>query len=222
MSSKVCVQCTNAYEAPSGRFCSIKCHNRWWATSRTANRALSKPSRACDICGDFFQSYKKNRRYCGSHECVLAVKAAYRESNHEYIKANHLTWRTANHAKWLAKCREWRADHAEVVRAKNSAWSKAHPDIVNAKTIRHRARKRNAEGHFTAEEFRAICKKQGGRCNNCFKKCKLTVDHIVPLARGGTNFAYNIQGLCLRCNQYKSAKIMDYAHASLFDKREAS
>lgn len=34
----------------------------------------------------------------------------------------------------------------------------------------------------------------------------LTVDHVVPLARGGTNDLANLQVLCKRCNSAKGAR----------------
>lgn len=47
------------------------------------------------------------------------------------------------------------------------------------------------------------------------KKCKLcgstqnpTVDHIIPLTRGGTNEFVNLQLLCRDCNQRKGPKIL--------------
>lgn len=45
------------------------------------------------------------------------------------------------------------------------------------------------------------------QCQSCRKteaEAKLTVDHIVPLAKGGTNDISNFQTLCSSCNSSKS------------------
>jgi hypothetical protein len=53
----------------------------------------------------------------------------------------------------------------------------------------------------------------GHRCASCGKpetEGFLTIDHIVPLARGGTHEAANIQPLCLPCNMRKHARAINY------------
>lgn len=39
---------------------------------------------------------------------------------------------------------------------------------------------------------------------------RLTIDHIVPLARGGSDDLSNKQLLCEKCNQNKGCEIVDY------------
>jgi 5-methylcytosine-specific restriction protein A len=41
-------------------------------------------------------------------------------------------------------------------------------------------------------------------CQNRFAPHKLTMDHIVPLARGGTTTPGNVVPACLSCNRQKS------------------
>jgi 5-methylcytosine-specific restriction enzyme A len=44
-------------------------------------------------------------------------------------------------------------------------------------------------------------------CQNCGATEKLTIDHIIPLAEGGSNDLSNLQTLCLRCNTSKGDRL---------------
>jgi 5-methylcytosine-specific restriction protein A len=43
-------------------------------------------------------------------------------------------------------------------------------------------------------------------CEHCGRTGDLTLDHIVPLARGGTNESDNVRVLCRACNGAKGAR----------------
>ncbi|PPJ61953.1 HNH endonuclease [Cuspidothrix issatschenkoi] len=48
------------------------------------------------------------------------------------------------------------------------------------------------------------------QCQSCGKisqETHLSIDHIIPLSRGGKNDISNLQTLCLTCNQQKTDKI---------------
>ncbi len=52
-----------------------------------------------------------------------------------------------------------------------------------------------------------VWQRDQGRCVNCGSNEKLEYDHIIPLAKGGSNTDRNIQLLCERCNRSKGSSI---------------
>lgn len=51
----------------------------------------------------------------------------------------------------------------------------------------------------------AVYKRDGFKCVRC--GCSdLTIDHIIPIAKGGTNEDNNLQTLCRSCNSKKGTK----------------
>ena len=53
-----------------------------------------------------------------------------------------------------------------------------------------------------------ILYKKNKNCAKCSTTENLTVDHIKPLIRGGSNHISNLQILCRRCNSVKGSKIV--------------
>lgn len=91
-----------------------------------------------------------------------------------------------------------------------ASWREANWESVRAHIAAMKASRRAAEGKFTAEDVRRLLAEQGSQCAICGVGVAASyhVDHIVPLARGGTNWPDNIQVLCPPCNLSKGAKTM--------------
>jgi 5-methylcytosine-specific restriction endonuclease McrA len=89
-------------------------------------------------------------------------------------------------------------------------WRQLNAERYRALKQRRRARQANAEGYFTPDEWAGLCERYEHKCVCCGKRKSLTVDHVVPISRGGTNFIENIQPLCVSCNSTKHANIIDY------------
>ena len=52
-----------------------------------------------------------------------------------------------------------------------------------------------------------VWQRDGGRCIKCGSQENLEFDHIIPLAKGGSNTSRNIQLLCEKCNRSKGANL---------------
>jgi hypothetical protein len=53
----------------------------------------------------------------------------------------------------------------------------------------------------------SVFRRDGYQCRKCGGGIDLTIDHIEPISRGGTNAERNLQTLCRRCNSQKGTSI---------------
>jgi len=189
----------------------------------------SKLGKPCGRCG----GPRELRKSC--RPCKIAdARKAYREhperwkAYHAKRMAEHLDERRATTKAWKVnnpeRYREYNRTYNAKYKLENpeyfSAWQKANPELCRARTRRHRLAKFNAIGSHTTEEWTAIVARQDGKCNHCGKipGRPLERDHIVPVSRGGSDMAINIQGLCRTCNAAKSNALLPGVQPTLFDR----
>jgi Holliday junction DNA helicase RuvB len=60
---------------------------------------------------------------------------------------------------------------------------------------------------ISSEVRRKVWRRDDGKCVKCGSREKLEYDHIIPISKGGSNTARNIELLCEKCNREKSADI---------------
>lgn len=70
-------------------------------------------------------------------------------------------------------------------------------------------RRRAAQGAYTVQEWDARVAQYDGKCAYCKKPRKLTVDHVIPVSKGGSNYISNIVPACRSCNSRKGARLME-------------
>ena len=102
----------------------------------------------------------------------------------------------------LAK--EAKREHARMMPKQR----KANPrDEARAYALRERALRAGADGawYTTAEHIQGRWELWGGRCYVCGAEAE-AIDHVIPLARGGSHWPANLRPICGSCNSRKGAK----------------
>jgi 5-methylcytosine-specific restriction endonuclease McrA len=145
-------------------------------------------------------------------ERAIATRRAWLEANKERDAATRRAYREANKERIAAARRAWWEANKERNAAAGRAWYAANREHNIADVHAHRAHKCGAVGHFTEHDIERLRVAQSGKC--AAPRCDMllvksgTVNHIVPMSRGGSNWPDNIQLLCESCNHRKSKRTM--------------
>lgn len=156
---------------------------------------------------DFGTSKARHRgvtSFC--RDCIsLLCRTAWRDT----MRERGDVWRKQNPERAAEQGRRWRQANPEKVRAKQRRLKANNPERYRqyAKNGDHnrRARERDAPGRTTTSQRLARWAYFGGLCWMCGTHADV-LDHVKPLARGGSNWPANLRPACTRCNQRKLAR----------------
>lgn len=129
------------------------------------------------------------------------ILAGFREQKAERLAYYH---RNKSRIRKAAKIRYLR--DRERIKAASMTWQKAHPDHKKA----YKAKRRQLVKSTSVEIIKMadVIAKSRGQCGICGKRVALkdrSLDHIVPLSKGGTHTYANVQLAHFSCNSSKWA-----------------
>jgi len=165
------------------------------ATYYAANREKIAATRAAN-------REKRAAWYAAHREERTAYDKAYRAAHREERRAYTVAYGASHRAEILA----WRATHREEMATTRAAYRASHPDARKTHKHRRRARIAGASGSYTIADWTDKLAEFNGRCAYCTVEGKMTVDHVIPISRGGSNGIDNIVPACGTCNYRKGTK----------------
>ncbi|WP_162908269.1 HNH endonuclease [Allorhizocola rhizosphaerae] len=110
----------------------------------------------------------------------------------------------------LARGRAWYAANRNHALAVAREWKRRNPDNTRWHTRLRRARRLQVAGSHSEREWRALRRRFQGRCAYCGIRPGLHRDHVLPLSRGGSDYASNLLPACQYCNSSKHDKLLAY------------
>ena len=142
-------------------------------------------------------------------------KAVYKKVSEKYIEQGTTYGKESYHKnreQSLKNAKEWYRKNKDRRRVYMLEYSRRKPEKFAVQRHKRRALLKNSCGEYDGEQWKELVQhySPSGKCLSCRKIGKLTVDHVVPLSIGGSNFIDNIQCLCSSCNCSKRDKTIDY------------
>lgn len=159
-------------------------------------------------------SKKRKQFYRENKERLSKWQKQYRHENKEQLSERDKQYRHRNRERLSKQSKQYYHENKEEICKRQKGYRQSERGYVASACSRHRRRTRieTSKVDLTPEQWARILKNQQYRCNLCGKKFTKrrppTMDHIIPLSKGGGLTSSNVQALCKPCNCKKQATIL--------------
>lgn len=152
---------------------------------------------------------QRKERYQNKREIELEQMRQWRLANPERKRVSDAAYHAANKEKATTNALKWSRANRESVNRRNAEYKKRNPQVVLDQSHRRRARKRGVASLIVAsQDITRLKRRFGGLCAYCGCGGKMTIDHVVPLSRGGAHSLGNLLPVCQQCNFSKHNKFL--------------
>ena len=190
------------------------------------------PQKECLNCKKTFSPNIWNQIFCGSktkkegcsYKMHLARIRKYIQTNYrEYMRSYQRKWKKEQrkvNSLYAQRQLEAKRKYGKSLNGRSAAqaWRKKNITKILFWNKNRTLKIRGTIGNHTIEEWNKLKREYNNKCAICGIEeeklislwnrkgfDRLTRDHIIPLAHGGTNYIQNIQPLCISCNARKWA-----------------
>jgi len=189
-----------------------------WCTGHQAALSVEEFGGKNSMCRSCYAAYRRRRREEKPDPLVPKAAKTCAECGAEFLGDKRQTLHCSPACKKAGKRRadlEYQAMYPDRHSEANRKWRQRYPDKVREKARVYRARKMNATVEPVSEG--AIFQRDQWTCGICGQiidparkypdPMSPSIDHIVPLFRGGAHSPANCQASHLRCNVRKGASL---------------
>lgn len=164
-----------------------------------------------------YMKVARRKHYVKNAVAIREDSRKRREADPKTFMLRTKRWINNNKDKNAATRRAWYAKKPKTIKRKINNeknrqrvknWRIKNPDKARVMVSNNKARRKGAPGRYVKSDITALFKSQNGVCVYCSALLidGYHVDHIIPLARGGSNWPINLQLTCPLCNMSKGAK----------------
>ncbi|SDN79254.1 HNH endonuclease [Geodermatophilus sp. DSM 45219] len=147
-------------------------------------------------------------------EAAKAATESWRERNRERYLESKLAWQRRNRDRRVEQARMYREANPEKYRAALAQWKAENPERVRDHHRKRRASRYGGVGQVDGETAWTDCGGLCGLCGDAIDRSlpwpdpeSASLDHILPLSKGGAHDQSNVQWTHLVCNLRKGVTL---------------
>jgi hypothetical protein len=187
----------------------IKCQNQRWYKTHVEQVRLSSKSwrsrnkeRVKNVCAEWYKNHQEKTAEERKKKSDLRKK----ETELRKIDRENRKVEIADINK--SKRREKYLRDIELIKFRNRRWRKNNPEASRVLCRNRYAKVKRIPGNgWDSEDEKLLIEEYGHRCAYCGKITpKITIDHVIPLTRGGLHEIENAVPACQSCNSSKNNK----------------
>lgn len=176
---------------------------------------------------------EKTKKYSLDNKGKVSLRSAvYHQNNKERISLEHKNNYEKNKEKILSRNKERYEEHRDNILERNKLSSQKYystergKQIARNKIFRRKTKKLNQFGIVPKDYWQILIDLHGEQCMNVFcvkeinSKNMLTLDHVIPIFKGGMHDISNLQILCRSCNSRKRILCIDFRLITFYEEKE--
>ena len=167
--------------------------------------------KTCIKCGEtkgFGEMKKDKRRLDGlTNICKVCNNAGERTPEKAAAqKKRYEKWMKENPKRSKEIKKKYADNNKEKIAKKKSKYYKNNPDKWRIYTAKRRAIVKEAETNYISDK--EISTLYASPCFYCGETERITMEHLIPLSRGGRHSIGNLAPMCESCNKSKNDKLL--------------
>ncbi len=185
----------------------IKEYKRQWHLARVAVVLPAGFTKTCSVCEKTFPASGFYRHKGGAfglaarcRKCTNIAGAEFQRKNKEQTLERIRRWIERNPERRREIAREWNSRNKHL---------RPKRDRSGDLSLKIRRKILKAQPKISPVTLKRIFESTNGKCSYCGIAAKLTLDHMIPLSKGGLHNAKNLSPVCQPCNSSKRNKTLE-------------